>query len=122
MGTFNVCRNSTRLHTLGKKNLQTTTKPTFTRQSEMDILRKKLEILKSKQKPGQTLADIFQSKLDKDILPPSPTPNTKSHDVAYMIINKDELCTAYTDLTGQIPFKSSRCNQYVMVEYHNQPK
>ena len=66
----------------------------------MDALRKKLEILKSEQKPGQTLADKFQSKLDEDSFLPSPTPNTKSHDVAYMIINKDELCTAYIDLTG----------------------
>ena len=35
-----------------------------------------------------------------------------------MIINKDELCTVYTDLTGQFPFKSIRGNTYVLVEYH----
>ena len=65
---------------------------------------KKLEILESKQKPGQTLADTLQSDIDEYGFPPSPTPNAKSHDVAYMIINKDEFCTAYTDLTGKFSF------------------
>ena len=35
-----------------------------------------------------------------------------------MIINKIELCTAYTSLSGQFHFRSSRGNQYVMVGYH----
>ena len=35
-----------------------------------------------------------------------------------MIINKDELCTAYTDLMGQLTFRSSRGNQYVLVVHH----
>ena len=64
------------------------------------------------------MADTLQSELDEDSFPLSPTPNTKSHDVVYTIINKDELCTTYTDLAGWFPFRSSRGNQYVLVEYH----
>ena len=60
----------------------------------------------------------FQKELDEDSFPPSSTPKTKSHDVAYMIINKDESCTAYTDLTGKFPLRSSRVNQYVLVGYY----
>ena len=82
------------------------------------MLRKKLEALKSKQKPGQTLTEKFETELDEEMIPPSPAPITKSHDVAYIIINKDELCTAYTDLTGQFTFRSSRGNQYILVGYH----
>ena len=77
-----------------------------------------METLKRKEKPEQTLAQTLQTELDEDSYPPSPTPNTKSHDIAYIIINKDELFTAYTDLTGQFPFKSSRSNQYVLLWYH----
>ena len=74
--------------------------PTPTRQSNVDALRKNIEILTSKQQPEQTLAVTFQKDLDEDSFPPLPTSNTKSHDISYIIINKDELCTTYTDLTG----------------------
>ena len=56
-----------------------------------DCTAKELKILQSKQQPRKTLAAIFQKELDEDIFPPLPTPNTKSHDDAYIIINKDEM-------------------------------
>ena len=58
-GAFNVCSNSARSYTSGKKKIKSITKPTFTRQSKMDALRKKFEILKSKKTYEQTLADNF---------------------------------------------------------------
>ena len=38
--------------------------------------------------------------------------------MAYVIINKNDICTAYTDLTGRFPMRSSRGNQYILVGYH----
>ena len=60
-----------------RKNLQNKTKPALTRELNIDTLQKKLDILESKQKPGQTLADTLQSELDGYSFPPSPTPNSK---------------------------------------------
>ena len=99
-GDSNACSNSVRPYTPRNKNLQSKTKPTLTRTIKKGCIAKKLKILKSKQKTGKTLADTFQSELDEDSFPPSPNPNTKSHNFSYMIINKDELCTTYIGITG----------------------
>ena len=56
--------------------------------------------------------------LDNDHFPPSSVPNTCTNEVAYIIINKKEVCTAYTDLTGRFPMKSSQGNEYILVAYH----
>ena len=62
--------------------------------------------------------EILQVDLDDDSFPVSPTPNIKTNYVAYMIINRSDISTAYTDLTGQFPCKSISGNEYVMVAYH----
>ena len=56
--------------------------------------------------------------MDTDHFPPSPLPNAKTNNVCYAIIDKDEISTAYTDLTGRFPMRSSRGNEYIMVAYH----
>ena len=38
--------------------------------------------------------------------------------MAYMLIDRKELSTAYTDLTGRFPVRSSRGNQYILIGYH----
>ena len=35
-----------------------------------------------------------------------------------MLVKRDEMCTAYTDLTGRFPYRSSQGNQYILVAYH----
>ena len=55
---------------------------------------------------------------EQDVFPPQPQPNEKSHHVAYMLIDKDEMVTAYQDLTGRFPVKSSSGNEYILVGYH----
>ena len=35
-----------------------------------------------------------------------------------MFINRDDLCTTYTDLIGRFPCKSSSGNEYVLVAYY----
>ena len=56
--------------------------------------------------------------LNSDSFPESPTPNTKTNDVAYMVIHQNDLATAYMDLTGIFPCKSSSGNEYILVAYH----
>ena len=35
----------------------------------------------------------------------------------YMVIDKAEICTAYTDLTGRFSCKSSSGKEFILVEY-----
>ena len=35
-----------------------------------------------------------------------------------MVINRSDISTAYTNLTGRLPCKSSSGNEYVLVAYH----
>ena len=60
----------------------------------------------------------MQAELDADNFPDSPTSNTRTNDVAYLVINQNDLATAYTDLTGRFSFKSSSGNEYILVAYH----
>ena len=64
------------------------------------------------------MEDFFKQEIIHDSFPLSPVPNTKSNDVAYVIINKYYIYTGYTDLTGRFPMRSSRGNQYILVGYY----
>ena len=74
--------------------------------------------MQQKRKPGQTIEDALNDDMMLDSFPPSESPNIRTNEVAYAVINKNEVCTAYTDLTGRFPMRSSRGNQYIMVGYH----
>ena len=41
-----------------------------------------------------------------------------SNQVAYVLIHKSTISTAYQDLTGRFPYKSSSGNEYVLIRYH----
>ena len=99
-----------------RQNLQSTNPKS--EKPDLKKIKKHFESLKAKLKPGQTLEQVLTQEIDTDNFPSSPSPNTKSQDVAYMIINKSEVCTAYTDLTGRFPCRSSSGNEYLMIAYH----
>ena len=100
-----------------KKNLQNTKMPPKNNELIQNI-REYFKKLKAKQKPGQTVEEVLQVEIQEDSFPESETPNIKTNDVVYAVINRNEICTAYTDLTGRFPMRSSRGNQYISVEYH----
>ena len=81
-------------------------------------IRQHFDALKVKQQPGESLEDVLQREIDEDSFPVSPSPNIKIHDVAYMIINREDISVAYTNLTGRFPCKSSRGNEYILVAYY----
>ena len=74
--------------------------------------------MRALKKPGQTLEDIIKNELAHDNFPPSPEPNIKTNDVAYILVSREEISTAYTDLTGRFPVRSSQGNQYILIGYH----
>ena len=83
----------------------------------MDAILKHSNELKFK-KIVQSLEDVLQAELNANSFPNSPTPNTKTNNVAYMVINRNDLATAYTDLTGRFPCKPRSGNEYILVAYH----
>ena len=74
-----------------RQNLQST-KP-IQKISDLQKIKEHFTRLKAKIKPGQTLETVLQQEIDEDSFPASPSPNIKSQDVAYMIINRDEVYT-----------------------------
>ena len=97
-----------------RQKLQSTKKQHNTPQ-EIKSIKEWIIKLNTKKKPGQSFQDIFQQDLHDDSFPDSSTPNNKTLDVAYMVINKDEPSTAYTDFTGRFHCKSSRGNEYLLI-------
>ena len=101
-----------------RQNLQSTNKAKVEHRKQMEKIKKRITELQKRTKPGQTIADTLKQDINEDHFPPSPTPNVKTNNVCYAIIDKEEISTAYTDLTGRFPMRSSQGNQYVMVAYH----
>ena len=100
-----------------RQNLQSTKKRPD-RPEEIKVIKEHIIRPNAKKEPGQSFQDILQQKLDEDSFPDSPTPNNKTHDVACMVVDKDEMRTVYTDLTGRFPYQSSRGNEYLLIAYH----
>ena len=61
---------------------------------------KTFQQVKLKQKTGKSSENVLQAELNVNSFSDSPIPNTKTNDVAYMVINWNDLSTAYTDITG----------------------
>ena len=48
----------------------------------------------------------------------SDSPNVKTNEVMYLLIDREEMSTGYQDLTGRFPQRSAKGNEYVLVGYH----
>ena len=73
--------------------MQSTKQPT---QEKIDIatIKRRWNKLKELKNPGQSMNEILQADLDDDSSPVSPAPNIKTNDVAYMVINRNDISTA----------------------------
>ena len=54
--------------------------------------------------------------ISDDLNPLAPTPNEITHDTVYSDISANE--KAHMELTGRLPYFSSRGNEYVLIEEH----
>ena len=100
-----------------RQKLQSTKSPSLSDTSTSKI-REHLKKLRAKKKKGETLEDVLKRELLEHNFPTPDEPNVKTKEVIYAIIDKKEISTAYTDLTGRFPLRSSRGNQYILVGYH----
>ena len=52
-----------------------------------------------------------------DFFPESPSPNIKTNEVVYAIVDKTRYTLGYQDLTGRFPVRSSQGNEYILGGY-----
>ena len=67
---------------------------------------------------GVNIKQLLEEDMEKDAFPPSPTPNVKTNDVCYLLVENNPKNMGYIDLTGRFPSKSAKGNQYIIVAYH----
>ena len=70
------------------------------------------------QSTSQVSQKIVTEDTTEDNFPPSPSPNNKVNEVCYILIDRKKFLTAYQDLTGRFPVRSSQGNEYILVGYH----
>ena len=56
--------------------------------------------------------------ITNDAFPSSPAPNTKTHDVIYILVESSSKGIGYIDLIGCFPYRSAKGNQYILIAYH----
>ena len=64
----------------------------------------------------KTASPSINNDAQQDFFPPHS--NEKTNDVCTIIQKLNPKTTAYSDLTGRFPYKSSRGNQYILIVYH----
>jgi len=65
------------------------------------------------------IEDLDTKDIQEDFFLSSDLPNIKTKSVCYVLIQPNYISTAYIDLTGRFPKKSSRGNEYILVGYHH---
>ena len=80
-------------------------------------LKYRIKHIQDKERLNEIYSPLVQNEIDEDFFPKSDTPNTNAHEVCYAVI-RDKDVTAYMDLTGRFPYRSSRGNEYILVRYH----
>ena len=65
-----------------------------------------------------TSTETPPSSEDQDFFPSPEQPNCRTNQVCYAIIDPSTWTTAYMDLTGRFPTKSSKGKEHVLVGYH----
>ena len=80
-----------------QQNLQSTKVAIKDYKTKMEKLRQRIKTMQALKTKGQTLEKMFIEEIENDTFPQSPSPNIKTNDVVYILINKEELGTAYTD-------------------------
>ena len=71
-----------------RQNLQSTKVSNENYEEKMEKIRKRLKTLQVLQTKVKTLEQVFTEDLNSDNFPQSPSPNIKTNDIAYILIDK----------------------------------
>ena len=107
-----------------KQNLQSTKQHIKTESTIKSEQNKLIPPVQVKSVPTIALDRVKSENMDSldepvtSLLPALQNSTKKINQVAYILIDKNNIKTAYQDLTGRFPIKSSRGNEYVLIGYH----
>ena len=74
----------------------------------MDNITERLRTMHLSKESRKQSEHVFQEDSNVDNFPQSPVPNIKTNDVAYSLIDRTELSTAYTYFTGRFTIRTYR--------------
>ena len=86
-------------------------------QSTLEDIKDRVSKLKDKVTLEPTFEQILENDIRTDAFPSSDSPNKCCNEIYYSVKLLAPTNTAYTDLTGRFPYRSSRGNQYIIVAY-----
>ena len=101
-----------------RQGLQSTKQPINLFINSNIEIKEKIKKLKDKFPKITGIQNLMEADTSNDAFPTSEVPNIKTHDVAYSLVELPPKNTAFTDLTGRFPYRSSSGNEYIMVGYH----
>ena len=90
-----------------QKYLQSTNNGVKGNEDLIRQLKYRIKHIQDKEHLNKINSPLVQNEIDEDFPPKPDTPNTKAHEVCYVVI-RDKDVTAYMDLTGRFPYRSSR--------------
>jgi hypothetical protein len=85
----------------------------------LDQEHKNLQSTRIKLETNETNETNVTDETDEDHFPLPDMPNVKTFEACAMLIPFTAKNTAYHDLTGQFPHRSSRGNEYLIVVYNH---
>ena len=88
----------------------------MTYEDHINKIRNNIARLKKDLPEGTSLKEAIESDILKDTCHSSDSPNMKTQDVVYSLFETSQ-GLSYMDLTGRFPYKSSKGNEYILVEY-----
>ena len=93
-----------------------------TKQPDINIYMKniyrKVARLKIKMSKNVNFRDPLEKGIKEDAFPSSLSPNVKTNDVIYLLLESSSAGMGYIDLTGRFPFCSAKGNQCILGAYH----
>ena len=102
-----------------RQHLQTTRLKPVDSKHYLDNIKKNIKALQSSNALNKgSLEDILTASIDSDFFPLSDSPNTKTNEVVYALIDSSRQGLAYIDLTGRFTYRFTQGNEYILVAYH----
>ena len=102
-----------------RQHLQSTRPPPqISTDEHMDNIRKTIGKLKAETKDHDELKTKIEKEIIEDAFPTTNNPNTRKNDVLFTIVESSAKGMGYIGLKGIFPYKSARCNEYILVGYH----
>ena len=76
----------------------------------MKNIKRNIARLRGTMRKGTNIKTVLEKDVENDTFPSSPTPNEKTSNVCYFLIENSPKGMGYLDLTRRFPYKSAKGN------------